>query len=256
MTDLKVSIIGTGNVAYHLAGIFTQKGVKLLEVRGRNIDKGSEISTQFRVVFSNVITGFHPDADIVILAVADDAVEKVVASLPKTNAVVVHTSGMESMHKLSVCTPNYGSFYPLQTFTRNREVDFSKVPVLVDGSSEEVIKKLELLAYSIADNVARVEDAKRSELHLAAVMVNNFTNHLFALAEKYTNDKKLDFNLLKPLMKETVEKALLSSPFEIQTGPARRKDRKTIEKHLSLIEDPTLKNLYELFTESIRKTYD
>jgi predicted short-subunit dehydrogenase-like oxidoreductase (DUF2520 family) len=252
---MKVSIIGSGNVAFHLAKIFTDKKINLLEVRSRNIDAGSEISSRFKIVFSNDITSVHPDAEIVILAVSDDAIEPIASELTKTNAIVAHTSGMESISKLAVCSDNFGSFYPLQTFTKNREVNFNSIPVLIDGANENVKTKLFELAQIISNQVSFLEDKKRSELHLAAVLVNNFTNHLFALSEKYSNDKELNFNLLKPLMKETVEKAIADSPYKIQTGPAKRNDQKTIEKHLSLIEDEKLKQLYMLFTQSIQNTY-
>lgn len=253
---MNVSLIGSGNVAFQLAKIFTEKGVNLLDIRSRNIETGAQIAALFKVVFSNKIYEINPLADIVILAVSDDAIDKFAENLHASDVVIAHTSGTQSIHKLSKISADYGSFYPLQTFTKNRCVNFSDIPVLVDGSNNDAIEKLQNLAKIISDNVHIVSDEKRMLLHPAAVMVNNFTNHLFALSEKYCEDNNLDFNLLKPLMKETVEKALDDKPISIQTGPAKRKDFKTIEKHLSLIHDERLKAIYQLFTESIQKTYE
>jgi len=253
---MKISLIGSGNVAYHLAKIFTEKGVNLVEIRSRNIDSGAAIAAEFKIVFSNLIYEINPAVDVVILAVSDDAIVEIASKITKTNAIVCHTSGMQSTEVLQQVSPNFGSFYPLQTFTKNRAVDFQNLPVLIDGSTEKVKQTLFDLGKMISQNVSFLPNEKRMLIHPAAVMVNNFSNHLFTLAEKYCQDNQLDFDLLKPLLKETVEKALQASPLTIQTGPAKRRDTKTIEKHLSLIEDEKLKELYLLFTESIQKTYE
>lgn len=253
---MKISLIGSGNVAYQLAKIFTEKGVNLLDVRSRNIDNGAAIAAEFKVVFSNLIYEANPKADIIILAVSDDAINEIASKISKTNTIVCHTSGTESTEVLKEISPNFGSFYPLQTFTKNRKVDFSTIPVLIDGSNENVKQTLFKLGEMISENVSFLSNEQRMLIHPAAVMVNNFSNHLFTLAEKYCEDKNLNFNILKPLIKETVEKISEVSPSQNQTGPAKRRDTKTIEKHLSLIEDEKLKELYLLFTESIQKTYE
>lgn len=249
----KISIIGSGNVAYQLAKVFSENNLPIVEIISRNRGEGKKIASLYNLHFQSQIQSYKPLGDIVILAVADDAIALIAEQIDAKDKIVAHTSGMASMHLLKAASNQYGSFYPLQTFTKNRVVDFQTIPILIDGNSELVIDKLSSLAKVIAQNVSLVKDEKRSELHVAAVLVNNFSNHLFALAEAYCLKRNLDFSVLHPLILETAQKAILESPRSIQTGPAKRNDQKTIKKHLSYISDETLDKIYRLLTKSIQK---
>ena len=255
MFDYEISIIGSGNVAYQLAKVFSENNLPIVEIISRNRVEGEKLSKLYNLHFQSHVQSYKPLGHIVILAVADDAIAPIAQQIDANGKIVAHTSGMASMHLLKEASKQYGSFYPLQTFTKNRQVDFQTIPVLIDGSQEEVIKLLSDLAKLISKKVHFLKDEKRSELHLAAVLVNNFSNHLFTLAEDYCKINDLDFSILHPLILETAHKSILDSPKLIQTGPAKRNDKKTIKKHLSHISDETLKKIYLLFTESIQKMY-
>lgn len=255
MFDYKISIIGSGNVAYQLSKVFSENNLPIVEVISRNRVEGKKLSKLFNLHFQSQILSYKPLGDIVILAVADDAIAPIVQQIDVNGKIVAHTSGMASMHLLKDASNKYGSFYPLQTFTKKRVVDFQTIPILIDGNHEEVIELLSNLAKLISKKVSFIKDDKRSQLHLAAVLVNNFSNHLFTLAENYCKLNDLDFSILHPLILETAHKTTLDSPRLIQTGPALRKDQKTIEKHLSHISDETLKKIYLHFTKSIQKMY-
>ncbi|MEZ4979792.1 MAG: DUF2520 domain-containing protein [Chitinophagales bacterium] len=148
-----------------------------------------------------------------------------------------------------------GSFYPLQSFTKTRKVDFENIPILIDASNKETLEVLQEIASLCSNKVQELDDEKRRKLHLAAVLVNNFSNHLFALAKEYTEKQELDFQLLKPLLQETVLKALEEDPKTIQTGPARRGDLNTIAQHELMLKDDKIKEIYAWFTKSIQDFY-
>lgn len=253
MFNYKISIVGSGNVAFQLAKVFSENKLPIVEIISRNREEGEKLAALYNLYFQKETTAYSPQGEIVIFAVADDAIAPLAQKLKVRDKIIAHTSGMASMHELKAASNFYGSFYPLQTFTKNRKVDFNTIPILIDGNNENVIKVLSELAKLISNKVHFLKDEKRSELHLAAVLVNNFSNHLFALAEDYCKTNDLDFSLLHPLILETAHKSILNSPKEIQTGPAKRNDEKTIEKHLSHISNETLKNIYLYFTKSIQR---
>lgn len=251
----RVTIIGSGNVANHLAEEFSRLGL-LEEIRSRNSKEGSELAAAYNVSFQNDITSVSPASNLVLLCISDDAIESVAKNLKLDSCILAHTSGFISMDVLQTAGVQYGSFYPLQTFTKNRTVRFDQIPILIDASEEETKKSLLLLADGLSRKASFLADEKRSPLHLAAVISNNFTNHLLALAKQYCEQQELDFSLLKPLIIETFSKGLEQDPKSIQTGPAKRQDLATIDKHLALIEDDNLKAIYKEFTASIQAMYE
>ena len=255
--DAHIGILGSGNVAFHLAkAIQFNLGKSTLFINSRNQESALEISEKFEIEFIDNFNLFVESCDIIIIAVADDAIEILANTFIIKNKIIAHTSGVVSMHQLKDASENYGSFYPLQTFTKNREVNFKKVPLLIDASNNNTKKILLELAALLSDIVKEVKDEERALIHPAAVMVNNFTNHLFTLAKDYAESKNLDFEILHALIEETAKKAIEQNPKEIQTGPAKRKDENTIKQHLEMLDDPKLKELYLWFTQSIEKYYE
>lgn len=255
--DLRIGIVGSGNVAHHLAHAFYyHPEINFNAIYTRNKKTGRVLADAVQARFIEEIENLAKETDVIIICASDDSITQIAKQLQTDKQIVCHTSGVVSIHALSEASENFGSFYPLQTFTKTREVDLKEVPFLIDGSNEETTKTLSKLANLISNKVSVVSDEKRRKLHVAAVMVNNFSNHLFSLTKDYTNSLDLDFDLLKPLMQETVLKALAQNPKDIQTGPAKRKDKKTIAQHQEMLSNPKLKELYSWFTESIEKYYE
>jgi predicted short-subunit dehydrogenase-like oxidoreductase (DUF2520 family) len=194
------------------------------------------------------------NADVYIIAVSDNAIEEIAADLKLPDKVVAHTAGSVSKDILKNVTNHYGVFYPLQSI-RKEVSHLPDIPVFYEGSDEKAITVLKKLAESISYKqpvAAGSED--RMKLHVAAVVVNNFTNHLYALAEQYCKKERIDFRQLLPLIEETVDRLRTNSPADTLTGPAVRHDQPTIQKHLEILKDhPNLQKIYQLMTESIQQ---
>lgn len=248
---LKVVIIGSGNVAQHLIKAFRNSAhAELVQVYARNPEKLSHILPQELIV--NKIEALTK-AHVYIISVTDDAIEKVSAELPFEGRLVVHTSG--SMPLAQMDSKNRrGVFYPLQTFSKNKKVDFTQIPLCLESEVEEDYLILEKLAKSISPLSYNISSQQRQALHVAAVFVNNFTNHLYAIGNDICNENNIPFDILKPLIQETADKIQSLSPLDAQTGPARRNDTTTIQRHLDFIKDPVQKEIYTLLTKSIQKT--
>ncbi|PRX55189.1 Rossmann-like and DUF2520 domain-containing protein [Flagellimonas meridianipacifica] len=249
---LKVVVIGTGNVAENLIHALNEsEQVKLVQIVGRDRHTLEKYTNIANVTwdFGNI-----EDVDIYIIAVSDGAIETVSKKLSKKQGIVVHTSGATAMN--SILSEKKGVFYPLQTFTKGRVLDFSNIPICVEASNTEGVFVLRELGACISKRVYEVNSEQRKKLHLAAVFANNFSNHLFHISETLCVKEGLSFELLKPLILETVEKLEILSPFEAQTGPARRKDTESMERHLELLSDNQHKKLYKLLSQAITKTYE
>lgn len=192
--------------------------------------------------------------NIIILAVADGAIASVAKLLKNTEALVLHTSGSMPMSLLDQL-PSYGVLYPLQTFTKGRPVDLKKVPLCIEANNADNLKKLSSLALALSQDVQQMDSKKRADVHFSAVLANNFSNHLLALTAEYCETHDIPFELLKSLLRETLNKAFDIGPLQAQTGPARRGDFNTIKKQLAAIDDDQLQQTYTLLTNSILKTY-
>lgn len=249
----KVVLLGTGNVATHLFEAFTRsENITVIQVFGRSA-KGLE-AFKGRTNITQ-----EPDqlakADIYIIAVSDDAISVVSQYVTDKSAVVAHCSGAVGLDALPEDI-NRGVFYPLQSFTKGRTIDFSSVPICYEGSSEMVREKLLNLGKAISQVCIPLKSEQRLAMHLAAVYTNNFTNHMLYKASQVCKKNNLPFSLLIPLLSETVGKlSKHTTPYDAQTGPARRNDKQTQEKHLQIIPDKIDKEIYSLLSESIRTTY-
>lgn len=243
----KIVIIGSGNVATHL--------VKAFKGKGFDVENLSSRLDRFNIA----------DASLVIISVLDDAVgevaHKVAGSLPDTEGpIVVHTSGSVSLEALKDSlrdnTP-CGVFYPMQTFSRDVAMRYDNIPFLIEASDASSLEQLKMLARAVSTNVSEANSATRKNYHIGAVFACNFVNHLWALADKYLSDNNLSFELLHPLLEQTFSKIAATEPFNAQTGPAVRGDKKVIDSHLNQLKDyPELINIYTLLTQSIESLHN
>ncbi|MBL0308492.1 MAG: DUF2520 domain-containing protein [Bacteroidetes bacterium] len=251
---MKVTIIGAGNVATQLALGLKKVGHEIVEVYNRSDESGQELARTVGASFTSK-AGELKDAEVYIIAVKDDTLAEVAGHLKLGNKTVVHTSGTKSKDLLKDSAIGFGVFYPLQTMTKYSKVDFKTVPILVEGSSEPVVQRLEMLARSLSHHVHRVDEEQRKWIHVAAVFANNFTNHLWALAEGILKERGISFDILKPLIMKSAQNLEGASPTAIQTGPAIRGDHQLVQEHLLMLtHDPKLHKLYRILSESISKS--
>ena len=243
-----ISIIGSGNVAHHLGKAFANH-ITIVSVHSRNIETGSELAEELDAYFAEEIDSLLP-ADLFLVCVSDDEVNTVISQLPE-DAEVAYTSGSVSLKDIDK-KENLGVIYPLQTFSKEREIDLFEVPFFIEATSEVFGQKLFDLSWLLSRKVVFANSEERRNLHLVAVMVNNFVNHIDFLAEKFLKSKSLEMDFIKPLIKETALKLQSLSPQAAQTGPAIRHDSKTIASHIDMLDGDT-KEIYKLLTESIQK---
>ena len=249
---ISVILLGAGNVAAHLYEAFDKAdGITINQWYNRSLKPLQPFKKNVEI--TNDLSQLK-DTDVYILAVSDDAVASVSANLPLENKLIVHTSGSVGIHDLDKKNRR-GVFYPLQTFSKDVDVDFSEVPICLEIEHKQDLNILKKLATAIGCKSLRVNSDQRSALHLAAVFVNNFTNQLYRIGHEITESRSVDFNILKPLIKETAHKIDNLSPYLAQTGPAKRDDKKTIKKHLKALDKDIHKDIYELMTKSIQLTH-
>ncbi|MBT8263310.1 MAG: DUF2520 domain-containing protein [Bacteroidia bacterium] len=249
---ISIVVIGFGNVGSHLCQAFQNaEEVALVQIYNR-----SEISlpeSLQAIAVTHSISGLAK-ADVYLLALPDDIISEFSSKLPKSDTLVVHTSGGVSMNSLN--RDNHrGVFYPLQSFSKSRKPEFKKIPICIEAEHHSDLNLLQELGESISEKVVAISSEERGRLHLSAVFVNNFVNHMYHISETMLEEADLDFDLLKPLIRETAHKIESMSASNAQTGPALRGDTKTLEKHLHLLKDSPYKEIYEQLTSSIQETY-
>jgi predicted short-subunit dehydrogenase-like oxidoreductase (DUF2520 family) len=251
---MDIVIIGSGNVAAVLGRKFRAAGHHILQVASRNAADASALAYEWNTVSTNYFSAINREAEVYIIAVTDEAIDEVVRELKLPGKVVAHTAASVPKEILKNVTEHYGVFYPLQSLRKDMK-KLPDMPVFFDGSDDLTKKKLKTLASTVSEEkIAEADDEARLKLHAAAVVVSNFTNHLYALAEEYCRQEGLDFRQLLPLIEETALRLRDISPKEAQTGPAIRHDSETIHKHLEQLKNhPQLKNIYVLLTESIQQ---
>lgn len=249
---IKVVILGAGNVATHLfKAFYASENVTVVQWYNRHL-KAIDLYKN-KVAVTDDLSALI-EADVYMLAISDDAIESLSEQLPFTNRLVVHTSGSTSLYAIEQ-KHDRGVFYPLQTFSKDTEVDFSAVPISVEALKKDDLKTLKKLAKAIGAQSHKVNTNQRQALHLAAVFVNNFSNQLYRIAHEITESQGVEFDILKPLIRETAAKIETISPYMAQTGPAKRNDKKTIKRHLKQLEKEEHKTIYTLLTESIKTTH-
>lgn len=257
---MKITIIGSGNVGTHLAKRLFEKGHSIVQIFSRNIENAAELAQQVNAESICDLSELVESTEIIIIAVKDDVIEEISKAINFENVLIVHTSGgtssavlVRQLKQPVLLRLRFGIFYPLQSFSKVKSVDFEKLPICIDANNEEDLNLLETLAQSICPNVYRINDKERAILHVCAVMVNNFTNHLFAMADDILKQENLTLDILKPLILETVKKIENHPPKQMQTGPAIRNDEKTIDNHLQFLDKyPDYQLVYKLLSDSIQ----
>ncbi|PZD79352.1 Rossmann-like and DUF2520 domain-containing protein [Mesonia sp. K7] len=246
---IKVSILGAGNVATHLFRAFTESPeIEVQQVYNHRRESLEQFTNAATITD---LKDLKP-ADVILISLKDDLVSTYVEKLQDRNELILHTSGSVPLQKTA---KNNGVFYPLQTFSKQEEVNFKEVPLCLEADSEKNYQLLEQLAKLVSDKIYPISSTQRKSLHLSAVFVCNFVNHLYQIGEDLCEQNQVPFEILHALMTETTKKATHNSPKRVQTGPAIRNDQKTISSHLAQLDDANFKEIYKLLTQSIQRTH-
>lgn len=248
---MQTIIIGSGNVAYHLAKAFKQNNIPLSQIFGRNQNELQKISSELNIPYS---TQDLEDADLYIISVNDQSIEEVSGIISKKNCLVAHTSGSLSKEILAG-EYRKSSFYPLQTFSKSKSLDYRKIPFFIETENREDQQLLTELASKISANVMESTHEKRKYIHLTAVFACNFVNHLFARAKEISDSQEIPFDYFLPLIDETIQKIHEIDPKSAQTGPAVRNDQRVLQLHEQLLKEESL-TIYRTINNSIKKMYE
>lgn len=250
---MKVVIIGSGNTATVLGKKIKDANHQVLQVFGRSEEAAQELANVLKAQAVTNVQSIDHSADIYLVALADSALPGLHEWLQLDKRLVVHTAAAVSKDVLKNVSRNYGVLYPLQTL-RKEQHHIPEIPFFVDGNTPDDLALIEDFAATLSSQVMHADDGMRLRVHVAAVFVNNFTNHLYVLAEDFCKKEQVDFSLLLPLIDETALRIHTLSPKGSQTGPALRNDQLTIQKHLEVLSaHPHLKEVYHTLSESIKK---
>jgi predicted short-subunit dehydrogenase-like oxidoreductase (DUF2520 family) len=257
---MNVTFIGSGNLAWHLAPALDNTDFPVREVYSVNpkhaealVEKLYEAHVAFSLDFS------LSKSRIFIISVSDDAITDVAQQLIlPPDSIVMHTSGSQPLSVLGyIGSANIGVLYPLQTFTKTKRVDFKEIPMLIESDNAETEKVLVSLAKSISKKVIKISSANRKAIHVAAVFASNFTNHMLTISKSIVEKQKLDFDLLKPLIVETINKSLGIGPDNAQTGPAKRGDLEILDNHMQFLsDDERIAEIYQVISQHIVDLYN
>jgi len=283
----KIVIIGSGNVATHIALALTVAGNEIIQVYSHTLsnahtlakridEEKSALKEQYRFIgnvseygaqgilennieqisltdYTDQLNLIIPKADYYIFSIKDDALIEVLENLPILEGLCLHTAGSVPMDIFSSFTNQYGVMYPLQTFSKDRNIDFSEVPFFIEASNQDSLLKLQTLVQDLSKKIYTLDSEKRKHLHLAAVFACNFTNHMYTLSSDILEQIGIETTVLNPLIEETARKIKTTHPKQAQTGPAVRYDINIINKHIEMIEDDGIKQIYQLLSQSIHK---
>ena len=256
---MKIILIGTGSVAWHLGLTFENSGHQITAIAGRDQKKVELSASHFYQAEAIVGTNLtRVSADVAIICVGDDAIEEVAQSLKlPANCILAHSSGTKPLSSLGYAqTANIGVFYPLQTFTKGKKVDFTSIPICIEADNRDSAEILRSLASTISNTIAELNSKDRAVLHLSAVFASNFSNHMLTIAKGIMDQNDMNYELLKPLITEIINKSLSQRPEFAQTGPAKRGDLATLDKqHQALASDPHTAELYQKISQHILDYY-
>lgn len=251
---MKIVIVGSGNVATVLGKVIHNAGHEIVQVLSRNENHAKELAKIFNCSSGSFKSTEYKEADIYLLAINDTMLYHLDQYVHLQNKLVVHTAGSVSKEVLKNIFSDYGIIYPLQSLIKSSQEEVAEIPLLVDGSSVDTTTFILEFCKTFSDNVTIADDQERLKFHVAAVLVNNFTNHLFAMGEEFCKKENIEFEKLYPLIDETVHRIKLHPPQSVQTGPAIREDIYTLGKHLQILSAHSdLKYLYLKLSESILK---
>ena len=246
----KITLIGTGNVATNLSLELQKKGYEIVEIWSKTEESSIILANKLNC---NIISNLEElsETDLIIVSVKDKYIKEIISKISDKKTNIVHTSGSVN---LSVFTENknHAVFYPLQSFNKNIDVNFSDLPICIESNNKKLEGKLMEIANSISQSVHLINSEQREKLHIAAVFACNFTNHMLSISNKIMDDNSMDFNILKPLIEHTIKKAIQNTPKKMQTGPAIRKEYNIIERHLNILEEnDDLQIIYSKITNHI-----
>jgi predicted short-subunit dehydrogenase-like oxidoreductase (DUF2520 family) len=256
---MRISFMGAGRVAHHLAHVLSQHH-QIVQIYSRTLATAQTLATQVNATATTNIEELNPEIDLVIIAVSDQAIASVISNVHQQlpNVLIVHTSGSTDIEVLAQIHARAGVFYPLQTFSLDRDIPWSDTPIFVEAKSEDDLVLLAELANQLSTRVYLYTSAQRLSLHLAAVFACNFSNYCYDMAKQIVDAQHVDFSLLYPLILETANKALHNDPKQMQTGPAMRGDQNILNMHEQMLQKAQredLKNIYQLMSQQILQSH-
>ena len=248
-----IILIGSGNVATHLGISLKKRCYNIVQVYSNQVNNAKILANKLDCNFTDSIDRLL-DADLYILAVKDDVTHQLLNKIPDIR--IVHTSGSLGMGVFENNFTHYGVLYPLQTFNKNINIDFTNIPLCIEANNTKFEKNLIKIGNQLSEKVVVMNSEQRKQLHIAAVFACNFSNHMFSIADTILSKSDIEFKLLLPLIKQTVSNLTDKKPTDVQTGPAKRNDKEVIDSHLNKITDQTVKEIYRLISNSIIKDND
>ncbi|MBC9930395.1 Rossmann-like and DUF2520 domain-containing protein [Chitinophaga qingshengii] len=252
---MDIVIIGTGNVAHCFGQMLKLHGHQITQVVGRDAERTRELAEMLNASFTTDLLDINMEADVYLLAVSDAAIPELNDQLRLGKRIVAHTAGAVPLSAISRISVNTGVLYPLQSIRKELK-NYPPIPIMLEAGNDEVLKRLQAVAGSIASHITITDSEQRLKYHFTAVLCNNFTNHLFAEAKAYCDREQLDFSLLQPIIKETFDRLEKYSPETVQTGPALRNDETTMELHRTLLAgNDQLRKIYDVMSEAIYRLH-
>jgi predicted short-subunit dehydrogenase-like oxidoreductase (DUF2520 family) len=252
---MDIVIIGSGNVATILGRLSFASGHRIRQVYSRSIDNAAKLAALLDADPVTSMISIDRDTDLTIIALSDQAISPFLQSFGETKSIVVHTAGSVAIQELQTIATSYGVLYPMQSLRKEMK-NLPEVTLLVNGSDRTTLNFIRSFAETIAENVLTCDDQDRQKYHLAAILVNNFVNHLYTLTAEFCENEHISFSVLQPLITETVNRLRFMSPSTSQTGPAKRNDQETIHKHLQLLTNyPDIAQIYKIFSKQIVDFY-
>ena len=249
---MKIVFIGAGNVANHLAVALYEKGFEICQIFSRTEESAKFLSEKIKAKYTTHLSKIDKTADIYIYSVSDSILPDLIATIQQPAALHIHTSGSTEMAIFEGFAENYGVLYPLQTFSKHKAINFTEIPVFIEGKNKFSNNKIYEIAQSLTKKIHFIDSTGRKKLHLSAVFACNFVNHMYQIGAELVKDAGVEFNILQPLINETAKKIRTLSPYDAQTGPAVRNDQQIIKEHLKLLKGKRqLAKTYELISEDI-----
>ena len=252
---MRISFIGAGRVAYHLAKALGSQH-QIVQICSRTFENAEWISLQVQAQAISNFENINADIDLMIIAVSDQSIKSVIEQISPflKDVCIVHTSGSTHLNALAKTHDKCGVFYPLQTFSLEREIDWENTPLFIEATKKKDLENLFDIANSLSNKVYSYNSEQRLSLHLAAVFACNFSNYCYDMAKQVVDAKHVDFSLLYPLIQETANKAVANNPKDMQTGPAMRGDENIIQMHTNMLmqdQREDLKSVYQLLSQQI-----
>ena len=250
---MKIVFIGAGNLATRLSLAMQRVGMQIGQVYSHTSENARQLAVKLGCPWTTDLSALQADADMYVFSLKDTVLADVIAQVKPNNGLWIHTAGSMPMDVFEGYAARYGVLYPLQTFSKGREVSFDVIPIFLEANTKKDADYLKKIASALSENVRFMSSEKRRSLHLAAVFACNFTNHIYALSYKLLEQEEIPADVLLPLIDETTAKIHAMSPAAAQTGPAIRYGENVINKHLAMLADPDMKEIYQLLSRSIHK---